>query len=634
MPQGDDFLVHLVGNAKGKPTRLGRGERYALQGPSGCGKSTLLTALERTLTEEFGLRVTYIRQEDAAALDEETSTALELAWTREAQGTGKVEVERALKRKMGFPAELLEKPVKDLSGGWRQRLLVALAIIDDPDVLLTDETTNGMDLRGMALFEQALKTDFTNAIVVVVSHDRAFLEAIATEVLYFSGHVDVEGRTELGVARFPGDYPTFERIMRERAAATEAREDAADRQRAKAEAMVRRQQAQAGDDPNKARQARERKDKLERIGYYRDDGRRYRFNTLKKLDEKFLRLPQATSLASERRGPAKEMVFRLPQPSDVSDSGETLVRFDFVGMEYVGGAPKLLRDVTVSLTSGARVAVLGNNGQGKSCLLGCLADLPTCRVVVDASPRAAAAAPVGGVKPPTTSTSKGGKKHMPVGAATSALTPTVAGMSRSGRCRVVFVSQQHGDRLKHDHPNETPASLIATMLRGADATEHGARSFLGQFGLSGELGTRKIGVLSGGQLMRLALAVAFAKLGGDAPNVLVLDEPTLNMDANAIAALGRALRSFRGAVVVSSHDRKFVSSDLDVSEAWVVSNGRVVVGRFPLGVPGEDDVKPPGEWSPSDEEEEGGLDTYRDERRERLALVFDALGKDEEVVKV
>jgi ATP-binding cassette, subfamily F, member 3 len=165
-----------------------------------------------------------------------------------------------------FTKEMIHSPTEKLSGGWRVRLALARALFLPSDILLLDETSNHLDIWGV----QWLTNYLTNAedshkIVVVVSHDRAFLDAICTDIMVIE-----HGKLKT----FPGSWSDYELTMEEKLAHKKQILDASERQKAKAQQFIQKQQAMANKksaDPNKQRQAKMMKDKkLDRIGNYRE----------------------------------------------------------------------------------------------------------------------------------------------------------------------------------------------------------------------------------------------------------------------------------------------------------------------------------------------------------------------------
>ena len=183
------------------------GDRIGLIGPNGAGKSTLLKILAVEEDADAGdvavrkrARVGYVRQEstfaDGLTVRSVLETALKAGGVSEAEREGKL---RETAGRIGFPN--LSAEAADLSGGWRKRLSLAEAVVSGPDVLLLDEPTNHLDLAGIAWLEELLNaSDFA---CVLISHDRYFLENVATEI------VELNRIYADGLLRVKGTYSKF-----------------------------------------------------------------------------------------------------------------------------------------------------------------------------------------------------------------------------------------------------------------------------------------------------------------------------------------------------------------------------------------------------------------------------------------
>ncbi|HWG16846.1 MAG TPA: ABC-F family ATP-binding cassette domain-containing protein [Acidobacteriaceae bacterium] len=183
------------------------GDRIGLIGPNGAGKSTLLTVLAGEQEPDAGeiavrkrARIAYVKQESAFAPGLQVREILESALRR--AGVTETDREGRLRETAGRTGLLdLAAEAATLSGGWRKRLAIAEAIVGDPDVLLLDEPTNHLDLAGIEWLEELLnQSDFA---CVMVSHDRYFLENVATEIVELS-RVYAEG-----LLRAKGSYSKF-----------------------------------------------------------------------------------------------------------------------------------------------------------------------------------------------------------------------------------------------------------------------------------------------------------------------------------------------------------------------------------------------------------------------------------------
>ena len=569
--------------------RLVAGRRYALLGRNGVGKSTLLRRIAAGALPGFPqhLTVSYLAQEPKAPVGEAAELSsldtlvmgackkrrlilemerdgLEAAlaagsWTVDGEvnadddieydevviATRLGEVDDELERisaangaaqercfkmlqELGFSEKLMNTKVGTLSGGWRMRVELAAALIAQADVLLLDEPTNHLDLKGVIWLETRLKEGNNvsgakqhHPTVLVVSHDRAFVSAIATDIILMASS---------SLHYFDGGLDAYEQREAEKATAHEHRMDARVRQEtaARESAAKLKAKAQKSGNDNAMRAAKQKIAKVERIGLYRDDGKRFKTNSLAKLDEKYILLPSKV----EGKAAAKHDVFKFPVPLEKSKD-RAIVSLDDVTL--IRGNVEILKSIKAFLYPGTRVAIVGDNGAGKTTLLQAL---------------------VGNL-----SVSSGVR--------------TV-----SSGCKIAYVSQHHADELMKfcDSPTEGAAAMLA---RKYAVSELEARANLGKFGITGNAALRPMTSLSGGQRVRVSLT----SITWDAPDVLLLDEPTNHCDMNALDALAAALIEFPGAVAVVSHNRSFLTACC--TELWVIEKKKLTVNRPP-----PDDVTP------------------------------------------
>ncbi|MBK9261013.1 MAG: ABC-F family ATP-binding cassette domain-containing protein [Polyangiaceae bacterium] len=340
---------------------LSRGSRYGLVGANGSGKTTLLEILagddqptEGTITRTRGARMGVLRQDrfleddqrimdlammgDAvvwAALEEEkrivddgAGDAHRLAelsdvirthdgYTLRARAT-------AILVGLGIPADVHDKPLATLSGGFKLRVLLAQVLVGGPDVLLLDEPTNHLDILTIRWLEKFLCAH--EGVVLVISHDQRFLDNVATHIL------DIDYGT---ITLYHGNYSAF------------VKEKQADRERkiaeiTRIEAEVAHKQAYVDRFRYKASKAKQAQSKLKQI---------------EKID-----IPELED--SSRRTPS----FKL---SIVRQSGRDVLDVEHISKSY--GDKRVLEDVSLRVRRGERVAVIGPNGIGKSTLLKILA---------------------------------------------------------------------------------------------------------------------------------------------------------------------------------------------------------------------------------------------------------------------
>jgi len=214
-----------------------------------------------------------------------------------------------------------------------------------------------------------------------------------------------------------------------------------------------------------------------------------------------------------------DLVLQIPRPFGVFDSTEKLLAVQSVSFAWPG-CESLFSGVDFVVTPRARLAVLGKNGCGKTSLLNILL----------------------GTEPPTTGSVT---KHV--------------------GCRVTMLQQHHykGEQLDPslcalDHVRRLPpeeSSAVGLHDPGTRQEETAQRGFLANFGIRGSRALIPVKYLSGGQRMRVAMAMALFRR----PDVLILDEPTNHLDASTVLALCSALESYEGAIIAVSHDEAFVN---------------------------------------------------------------------------
>jgi ATPase subunit of ABC transporter with duplicated ATPase domains len=479
---------------EGVSLQLNAGSRYGLVGANGSGKSTFLKILagdepatDGTVAMPSRARVGVLRQdrflddakivldlamagdgdvwralqERARIIDHAEGDAGRLAdletTIRNADGYTLEARAGAVLEGLGIPTASHRAPLSTLSGGFKLRVLLAQVLVGGPDALLLDEPTNHLDILSIRWLEKFLAQ--YRGCAVVISHDQRFLDNVATHVL------DVDYET---ITPYTGNYASF--VVQK--AATRAQKEGeiarAEKEIAHKRAFVERFGAKA----TKAKQAQSRLKQIERIEVEELKG-------------------------TSRRAPH----FRF-EPARAS--GRDVLEANGIAKAY--GGRVVLRDLSLVVRRGERVAVLGPNGLGKSTLL----KIATGHVEADA----------GAVK-------------------------------WGHETRVGYFAQDHHDNLRN--AAMTPLDYVWEACP-TEGTSY-VRGQLGRVLFTGDDVTKSIGSLSGGEAARLI----FARIAVERPNVLVLDEPTNHLDLEAIHALAEALKSFDGTVLFVSHDRWFVS---------------------------------------------------------------------------
>ncbi len=478
--------------------RVDAGRRIGLVGRNGAGKSTLLRAIAGELPLDGGTirlaaraRMAQVRQEAPSGPASLLDTVLEgdterlslLAEAEHAEPLRLAEVHERLRTigadaaparaasilaGLGFDTEAQARPVQSFSGGWRMRVALATALFAQPDLLLLDEPTNHLDLEATMWLEGWLAR-FPGA-ALIVSHDRGLLDRAVESI----AHLDARR-----LSLTPGGYTEFVRIRTEQAMQQSRAAERIAAQRAHMQAFVDRFRAQA----TKARQAQSRLRALER-------------------------LPVIDTVVED--APTR---FDFPEPARLAPP---ILALDRVSAGYDGRA--VLRDVSLSVDTEDRIALLGANGNGKSTLAKLLA---------------------------------------------GRLQPLSGELRRAPKLKVGYFAQHQADELV---AVETPVDHMARAL-GIRATPPQVRSQLARFGLDADRADTRVSSLSGGERARLLLALATR----DAPQLLILDEPTNHLDIDAREALVRALADFSGAVLLITHDPHLV--ELVADRLWLIADG-------------------------------------------------------------
>ena len=336
-------------------------EKLGLVGSNGTGKSSLFALLRGELAADEGnlecqLRIahmgqevsvshrsavdyvldgnTQLRQIQSALLDAENtgdnhSIAKYHSQLEEIDGYTATNRAERLLHGLGFTPEQWHKPVNEFSGGWRIRLNLAQALMCPSELLLLDEPTNHLDLDAILWLEDWLKQ--YPGILLIISHDRDFLDNITTRIAYISQQT---------VHCYSGNYSGFETQHAAKLSQQQAMYDKQQQQIAHMEQFIRRFKAKA----TKAKQAQSRVKALERL---------------------------------EKIGPAhidSPFEFTIPEPEKLSTP---LIKLDHCSYGYGSGenATTILNPFSIIIAPGSRVGLLGHNGAGKSTLIKGLAQL-------------------------------------------------------------------------------------------------------------------------------------------------------------------------------------------------------------------------------------------------------------------
>ncbi|HIL22070.1 MAG TPA: ATP-binding cassette domain-containing protein, partial [Alcanivorax sp.] len=359
-----------------------------------------------------------------------------------------------------------------LSGGMKRRVLLARALVQDPDILLLDEPTNHLDMESIQWLEEFLKNFGTT--LVFISHDRAFIRSLATRIIELD-----RGK----LTSWPGSY---EKYLSGKQAALDAEERANaefDKKLSQEEKWIRQ--------GIKARRTR-------------NEGR---VRALKAMRDEF-------SQRRSRTGTASLTI----QSSD--NSGKIVVEADQIS--YAVGGKQIVRDFSVALMRGDRVGILGPNGCGKSTLI---------RLLLDR------------------------------------LAPDSGTVKQGTQLQVAYFDQLR-DTLDEEK------SVIDNVAEGSDVINLNGQSkhvigYLQDFLFDPARVRQPVKSLSGGERNRLLLAKLFTKPF----NLLVLDEPTNDLDAETLELLEEQLINYQGTLLLVSHDREFI--DNVVTSTLVFEHGEL-----------------------------------------------------------
>lgn len=438
---------------------------------------------------------------------------------------------------------LVAQKMSKLSGGQRSRCALAKALLSvekgECDLLLLDECTNHLDVSCTTFVQQYI-SNITSCIVVAVSHDEAFLEAICTDVMT----IDIASHQ---LSYFPGGIADYWRNIEEQAKFMEARLDSQHRKEEHIEKSLQYAREKGLDST-----IRNKEKKLVRASMTsRADGKKFKLFSLKTLDEDALRMPDVVSATRNttrldhpwifdasryQHGARSKLIkFSFPEPADLRTSAtRPLLTLEKCKFRWEGNdTDPVLRNVTLNLSMGSRVALIGQNGAGKTTLLTALS-----RILDQDAGNAVATAAAG-------NSVDGSRKAILSGV--HQIAPNV---------RAGFVAQQHVDDLVH-YLLKSPMEYLRHYLMeksGSNWTDLELRSHLGKFGLGGNISLQPIGAMSGGEKARLAMAAACVY----SPQILLLDEPTNHLSPASLIALKSACVEFQGSIVFSSHNKEFV----------------------------------------------------------------------------
>ncbi len=492
--------------------QVNAGERIALVGRNGAGKSTLLKILADMVEPDAGT-IAYAKGAKVSMLSQAVPVSLE-GTVFDVVSSGLAEVGELLKnyhrvlekisidpseKLLSKQSQLEEKidaldawsfdqriettlsklslnssdDVAALSGGLKRRVLLARALVSDPDVLLLDEPTNHLDIDAIVWLESFFKK-YTKTIIFI-THDRNFLSALATRII----EIDYQQ-----VFSWPGDYDHYCRLKEELIHAQAKEQALFDKKLSQEEAWIRQ--------GIKARRTR-------------NEGRVRRLQVLRQ--EKMQQVKQLGKAKIEIQAAAK--------------SGKSVFEIEKLSFGY--NDQMVVKDFSALVGRGDRVGILGPNGSGKSTLIKLLL---------------------------------------------GDLTPTSGAIECGTNLEVAYFDQY---RFELDETK----SVIDNVAQGSERITINGKdkhviSYLQDFLFSPERARVSVSVLSGGEKNRLLLAKLFTKPA----NLIVMDEPTNDLDIETLELLEEKLSEYDGTLLIVSHDRAFLNNV--VTQLWVMEGDGLI----------------------------------------------------------
>jgi ATP-binding cassette subfamily F protein uup len=466
---------------------INEGDRIGLIGPNGAGKSTLLALLAGHQSPDSGevsirrrATVAYVQQNSGFApgltvrqvVDNALASAAVPPDDREQrlrETLGRAGFTDDASNNISFSSE-----AASLSGGWRKRLALVEGLVQRPDVLLLDEPTNHLDIDGIEWLEDTLRS--ARFAVVVITHDRYFLEDVANDIIELS-------RTYAdGLLRVRGAYSDF----------LEAREAYMESQTRVQEGLRNRVRTE--------------------IEWLRRGPKARATKAKARIDNAHALIGKLAEVDARMRSSSAAISF------DATDrETKRLIELEHVSVALGGrdsgkiGEREIVRDVSLLLTNRTRLGIIGPNGAGKTTILRAITgDLPIAS---------------GNVR-------------------------------RAPSLRIVYLSQMRELDLS--------LTLQQALAPDSDAVVYQGRvthvaSYAAKFLFTGDQLRQPVDRLSGGERARVLLA----RLMLQPADVLILDEPTNDLDIPTLEILEEALQEFAGALVLVTHDRHLLDRVTD-----------------------------------------------------------------------
>ena len=377
---------------------------------------------------------------------------------------------------LGITPEQRSQEFSSLSGGEKTRVNLALLLLEKTDILLLDEPTNHLDLNSVEWLEQYINT--FKGTVLTISHDRYFIDQVADRVIEIT-----EGHAEF----YSGNYSFY-----------------MDEKQARFDLQLKQyEQEQA---------------KLRQLGYTVERMKGWGINN-RTLYRRAMSIQHRMERIRKTEKPKKERTMKASF-GEKEFSGDIVFKMKNVSKSF--GDRVLFSDVNLTVEGGERIALLGDNGTGKTTFIRCLLGDEDCAGKIQFGP-----------------TVKFG--YLP-------------------------------QIIHFDHPER---SLYDTMLYEKNCTPQTARDRLGAFLFQGEDVFKQVGNLSGGEQSRLRLCM----LMDEKINLLILDEPTNHLDIASREWVEAAIEEFEGVLLFVSHDRYFIEKFAE--RIWLLEDG--TIRDFPCG---------------------------------------------------
>ena len=506
------FFVIGENLLEGLSFEIQEGERVAILGRNGCGKTTLLKILTGEMDYDdgevyinphkkiglisqipkfpYGYRVEDVLRSAyaevmackrkmealekammAGASDEQLREYDNLTNRFQSGGGYEMDVEvDKICNGLGISADQRKQEFDSLSGGEKTRVNLARLLLEKTDILLLDEPTNHLDLNSVEWLENYIKA--FKGTVVAISHDRYFIDQIAQRVIEI-----VDGHAEF----YSGNYSFY---MDEKQARFDLQ-------------MKQYEQEQA---------------KLKQLGYTVERMKGWGINN-RTLYRRAMSIQHRMERIKKTEKPKKEKTMKASF-GEKDFSGDVVFKLKNLAKAF--GDRMLFSDVNLTVEGGERIAILGDNGTGKSTFIKCLLGEEDCAGKIQFGP-----------------TVKWG--YLP---------------------QIIHFS----------HPERT---LYDTMLYEKNCTPQVARDRLGQFMFQGEDVFKQVSNLSGGEQSRLRLCM----LMDEKINLLILDEPTNHLDIASREWVEAAIEEFEGVLLFVSHDRYFIEKFAE--RIWLLEDGGI-----------------------------------------------------------